>query len=367
MEILRGDRVVLRPYRIEDAEDVAAGCADEVTQRFLPLLPSPYTIEDARWWITEGAPNAFASGSGWAYGFADPATDRVVGGGGMSRGKSLTCEIGYWVAPWARGQGVATEAARLLAAHAFETGLARVELRTDLENVASQRVAINAGFTRESVARGAGATRGDDRRDLIVWARLAGDSGEPTPRVLPDLPGGELTDGIVTLRPLAVADTDDIYALHNLPECWKRSVPPEPPTPEVSARRCAHAASLWLAGNRADFTIRDAATGAFAGDIGLFFPAMGQGMVGYSSTREWRGRGYTTRAVNLLVDWAFNHAGLLRIIAGTATDNTASHAVLTRAGFEREGFQRARLPGPDGTRVDDIQWVRLHPSLTEGA
>ena len=42
---LHGDGVVLRPFRTEDADDVAAGCNDPLTQRFLPLLPGPYTRE----------------------------------------------------------------------------------------------------------------------------------------------------------------------------------------------------------------------------------------------------------------------------------------------------------------------------------
>jgi RimJ/RimL family protein N-acetyltransferase len=362
MEILRGERVVLRPYRDDDASDVAAGCNDALTQRYLSHLPTPYTLDDARQWIGEGVPAAIAAG-GWDYAIADPATDRLIGAVGVRRHGGDRAEIGYWVAPTARGTGAATEATRLLAAHVLANGVHRLVLQNHQENVASQRVALAAGFTREAVARDCGLARDGSHYDQIVWSRLATDSGEPAPRVLPNLPGGELTDGVVRLRPVTVADIDDIHALHILPESWQHSVPPEPPTRERTVRRCALAASHWLAGLRADLTIRDAATDTFAGDIGLFHPELGQAMVGYSQTREWRGRGYVTRAVNLLVDWAFTQAGLLRIIAGTAPDNTASHAVLIRAGFEREGYQRARLPGPDGTRVDDIQWVRLAPKL----
>lgn len=374
MEVVRGQRVVLRPFRPEDAADVAAGCADELTQRFLPRLPSPYTRADAEWWITEGAPAAIAGG-GWAYGLADPDTDRILGGAGLSRHGDDAGEIGYWVAPWARGRGVATEAARLLAARAFETGLARLTLHTDPENIASQRVAIAAGFSREGVARGAGRRRDGSRYDQIVWARLATDSGEPTPRAIPDLPGrttlrgptdlgGELTDGVVTLRPMVAEDADDVYARRSLPESVLRSVPPTPPEREEVRRRCALAPSLWLAGQRVDLTIRDAATDAFAGDIGLYYqeaPTQ-QAMIGYGLAREYRGRGFTTRAVNLLVDWAFAALPLVRIIAGTAPDNVASHRVLARAGFIREAYQRDRLPGPNGTRIDDIQWVRFRPN-----
>ncbi|PWU62344.1 GNAT family N-acetyltransferase, partial [Micromonospora globispora] len=100
--------VRLRPFRLDDAADTAAACADPLTQRGISGLPEPYTEESARWWITEGAPAAWATG-GAAYVMADPATDRLLGGIGLSqpvpaRGQA---EIGYWVAPWARGRGVA--------------------------------------------------------------------------------------------------------------------------------------------------------------------------------------------------------------------------------------------------------------------
>lgn len=370
MEVLRGQRVVLRALRAQDAPDVAAACSDELTQRFLPHLPAPYTLEDAQWWIGQGAPAAIAAG-GWTYAVADPDTDRIIGSAGMSRRRSGG-EIGYWVAPWGRGRGVATEAARLLAARAFATGMPRLELRTDPENVASQRVALAAGFTREGVARGAGEHRDGSRQDLIVWARLATDPGEPTVRTIPDLPGrgplrapndlgGELTDGVVSLRPVISVDADDLFALRAQPDAMLRSVPPQPPDPTDVARRCAVAASLWIAGTRADLTIRDAATGAFAGDIGLYHvdPITSQAMIGYALSPDYRGRGFATRAVNLLVGWAFDQLGLARVVAGTAPDNVASHRVLARAGFVREAYQRDRLPAADGGRSDDVQWVRL--------
>lgn len=367
MQVLHGERIVLRRLRPEDAADVAQGCSDELTQRYLTHLPSPYTLDDARWWIGEGSNGAFASG-GWAFGVADAVTDRIIGGaGGALRGRR-GAEIGYWVAPTARARGVATEAAALLAAHVFASGTHRIELRTHPENIASQRVALAAGFSREGSSREAGTERDGSRYDMTVWARLATDPVGPTPRLLPDLPGGMLTDGVVTLRPTNVGDTDDVFALDNLPEVYLRSVPPEPRPLAQVRRRCALAPSKWLADERADFTIRDAQTDAFTGTIGMFHPesATGQAMIGYSQSPQWRGRGYVTRAVNLLVDWAFREVGLVRVIAGVAPDNAASHAVLARAGFEREGYQRARLPGPDGTRVDDVQWARIRPPAPTG-
>jgi RimJ/RimL family protein N-acetyltransferase len=359
-EVVHGDGIVLRRFRSGDADDVAAACDDPVIQLFLPLLPRPYTRNDAMWWITEGAPNAFLAG-GAGYAFADPETDRVVGGGGYGRLHAGAAEIGYWVAPWARRRGVATAAARRLAAHAFAQGIERLSLKTQWENVAGQRVAIAAGFSREGIERGGGQSRDGGRHDLIVWARLATDPDVPRTRLLPDLPDGELTDDVVTLRPLRAADAFDTYVLRCLPEVVATSVPPKAPEREVIERKCARAEAGWLAGERADLTIRDAATGAFAGEIGLYYgePRTQQAMIGYSVTPAWRRRGYATRAVRLVAAWALHHTGIARLVAGTAPNNAGSQLVLERAGFVREGYQRARLPGPDGTRIDDILYALL--------
>jgi RimJ/RimL family protein N-acetyltransferase len=368
MEVVAvADAMVLRHYRTEDAEDLATGCNDPLVRRFVPAMPSPYTRHDALAWIGESSPPGVAGN--FAFAFADPHTDRLLGGGGFRRAAELTAEVGYWVAPWARRRGVATAAARLLTAHAFGQGVERVSLRTEWENTASQRAALAAGFTREGVQRLGGASRDGTRHDLIVWVRLHTDPAGPTQRVLPDLPGyptsgrGELSDGVVTLRPLGPDDVEESYELRSLPDIIATSVPPQAPDRDRIERSCTRAEAGWLAGERADFTIRDTATSAYAGEIGLYYwePGTGQAMIGYSMMPEWRGKGYATRAARLVTAWAFDVVGVPRVIAGTAPENLGSQRVLERAGFVREGYQRSRLPGPNGTRIDDILYAQVRP------
>ena len=186
----------LRPFAPRGRRTSVAGCARPGDPTVPPVAAAAVHPADARWWITEGAPAAWRGG-GAAYAIADadhrPAARRrraqpVVPGRGQA-------EIGYWVAPWARGRGVATAATRALTAHAFGAGLARLELLTQPENAASQRVALAAGYRREGVRRSAGPGRDGGRYDLLAWVRLADDPPGPTPRPLPDLPDGRLTDG----------------------------------------------------------------------------------------------------------------------------------------------------------------------------
>jgi RimJ/RimL family protein N-acetyltransferase len=365
---VQGDGVRLRGLEPGDVDDLLAGYGDPLVRRFLP--PMPVTREQAEQYVRDVAPSMFADGGG-LYAIADPATGRLLGGIGLdkvvpNRGQ---CELGYWVGPWARGRGVATAAVRALTEHAFHTGTARIELLTHWENAASQRVALAAGFRREGVRRGVVPNRDGGRDDLLAYARLAGDEPGPTERLLPDLPDGELTDGVVTLRPLAPGDVDFLAGLLSLEDVVATSVPPQVPTRAQVAQRCDRAAAHWLAGDRADLLIVDAATGTPTGDIGLYYqePPTGQAMIGYSMMPGWRGRGYPTRAAQLISLWAFAETGIARLIAGALPTNLGSQRVLEKAGFKREAYLRSRLPGNGGRRTDDVQFALLAEDLlTEG-
>lgn len=363
---INGTGVRLRAYRPDDAEAVAIGYDDPLSHRFLPALPSPFTVAHAERFLSEGVTSIFADG-GAVYAIADPETDDLLGGIGFDKvvaGRGQA-EIGYWVGPWARGRGVATAAVRALSGHALDAGLQRLELLTHWDNPLSMRVALAAGYRREGVRRAALPDGRGGRDDLVAFARIAADDGAPVGRTLPDLPGGELTDGVVRLRPLGPADIDFLAVLHGLPDVWQTRVPAVPPTDEDLRRRCTRAAAHWLEGSRADLVIADAATGEPVGEIGLFYqePMTGQGMIGYSMLPAFRGRGFATRAAQLLALWAFAETDIARLIAGALPTNVGSQRVLEKAGFHREAYLRSRLPGPDGTRQDDVQFVLLAEDL----
>ncbi len=58
-------------------------------------------------------------------------------------------EIGYWIRTSCAGRGYATEAVRAVTARAFEAlELEAIQIKTSRRNVASQRVALAAGFSR---------------------------------------------------------------------------------------------------------------------------------------------------------------------------------------------------------------------------
>ncbi|MET9605020.1 GNAT family protein [Streptomyces sp. NPDC006512] len=175
-ETLTTARLVLRPFAERDVPAVRAACDDPTTQRWLPL-PSPYTEAHARWWCTEGAPASLAGGDGIQFAAEDAQTGELVGCFGLksTNWTELTCEIGYWTVPAARGRGFAPEAVGAVAAWALtSTPVRRITLLAATGNTASQRVALKAGFTREGVLRGAGTTH-SGRVDHVVYGLIPGD------------------------------------------------------------------------------------------------------------------------------------------------------------------------------------------------
>jgi RimJ/RimL family protein N-acetyltransferase len=88
-------------------------------------------------------------------------------------------EIGYVVAPAARGRGVAGRALRLVSAWALgPLGLERVELRISADNEPSLRVAERLGFVREGVLRSL-HLKDDVRSDTAVYSLLHGERPRP--------------------------------------------------------------------------------------------------------------------------------------------------------------------------------------------
>jgi RimJ/RimL family protein N-acetyltransferase len=88
-------------------------------------------------------------------------------------------ELGYAVAPGARGRGVATETLRQLTRWAFEEGMERVTALISTDNPASSRVAEKVGYTFEGVLRSVHHIDGR-RGDLQSWSILPGELVEPS-------------------------------------------------------------------------------------------------------------------------------------------------------------------------------------------
>jgi RimJ/RimL family protein N-acetyltransferase len=83
-------------------------------------------------------------------------------------------DVGYWLAPEARGRGLCTRAVRLVSRWVLEDcGAERLQLRADELNPASRKVAENAGFTQEGILRSSRFNRRQGRRvDFVMYSLL---------------------------------------------------------------------------------------------------------------------------------------------------------------------------------------------------
>lgn len=142
--------IVLRLFRADDAPGLVEAARDRAIPR-LTNLPELGSAEWAREWI-ELVERRWRDATRATFAIADARTDGLLGSIGV-RDVDGNGQIGYWVLPAARGRGVATRALRLLSAWAFDAGFGRLQLLTEPENAASQRVAEKAGFRREGLLR----------------------------------------------------------------------------------------------------------------------------------------------------------------------------------------------------------------------
>jgi RimJ/RimL family protein N-acetyltransferase len=170
---LRDGDLLLRPWTEDDVDALVAGCNEPEIARWIPTIPHPYTKEDALAFIRGEVRDDHDA-------LAIELDGRVVGGIGMGlNSEEYRARVGYWVAARERGRGVCTRALRLLSRHALdELEVQRVDLITDPENVASQRVAEKVGFQREGVMR-AHLRHPDGRiRDSVLFSLLPGELRE---------------------------------------------------------------------------------------------------------------------------------------------------------------------------------------------
>ncbi len=174
MTELRGERCLLRPYVANDVDALrTAGDRFEVARWLTARFPHPYTRADAAAWVAivsaENPTNTFMID-------VDGEFAGCVGIQVYDGERTGVAEFGYWIALGYWGRGIATEAARLLLAHAFDArGLRRLKAHVFAPNLASARVLEKCGFIKEATLRQSVADREGNVLDMYLYAKLATD------------------------------------------------------------------------------------------------------------------------------------------------------------------------------------------------
>jgi len=158
---------MLRPFTLDDVPAITRACQDPEIHRWIPVIPRPYTEEDAL---------TFVTAEDLGHQFAITERGELIGSIGMRVNQFKTGHIGYWCAKEVRGRGLTSRALHLVARYGLEElGLGRLELITDPDNVASQRVAEKVGFKREAVLRSHLLHPDGRRRDSVMFSLLPGE------------------------------------------------------------------------------------------------------------------------------------------------------------------------------------------------
>jgi RimJ/RimL family protein N-acetyltransferase len=173
-------------------------------------------------------------------------------------------------------------------------------------------------------------------------------------------PDPPLTDGVIALRPFTEADNAAHVEICQDPEIARFTTVPSP-YGETDARAFLQlVADGVAAGTLIVLAVVDAADhGVLLGSVGLhaISPELGAAEVGYLLAAPARGRGCATRAVALVVGWAFATLGLQRIELRAMAENAASRAVAARAGFHP--VDAPFLHRPELDHLPDVFFARL--------
>lgn len=151
MPVSCDDVITLRPWVAEDASFLLEASADPAIQRYSLSRSRPYTAAEAQEELRDCASTRLTTDPVGRPSGSLVITDAVTGVplgqcgiDGWSPGD--VAQIGYWLAPQARGRGIATRAVVQLTEWLFDLDASRVILTVVEDNHPSVRVAQRAGF-----------------------------------------------------------------------------------------------------------------------------------------------------------------------------------------------------------------------------
>lgn len=165
----------LRPWRMEDAEDVAMAANNpRIAANLRDVFPYPYALEDARSYLESCVQN---QGKGQLT-RAIVVQGKAAGSIGLFVGQDVyrrSAEIGYWLAEEYWGKGIMSQAVSLLCREGFEAfDLARIYAEPFARNAGSRRVLEKAGFSLEGVMR-KGVVKNGQLQDYCMYGLLRED------------------------------------------------------------------------------------------------------------------------------------------------------------------------------------------------
>jgi len=170
--IIETERLVLRPLTLADAPRLAQIADHAEIARRLATMPHPYDERDALDFITR---IRTATSGAACFAITLKGDGELIGTCGYGPAHQQPDEappetdFGYWLGLDYWGKGYATEAARVVLAHAFErSGVAVITTDYQLGNDASRRVLVRLGFRLIGIRRRLSLGSGGDVETMQV-------------------------------------------------------------------------------------------------------------------------------------------------------------------------------------------------------
>ena len=155
--ILTTKHLILRQPKIKDAKDIIEGINNLNISKWLLVVPYPYTMKDARWYINHCAEkNKQKKKDSYSFSIELKSEKKIIGGCGISKidNHSKTAELGYWLNENYWRQGLITEAINVLIEFASKKlKLRRLTIPAYSDNKASNALAKSLGFKYEGRLR----------------------------------------------------------------------------------------------------------------------------------------------------------------------------------------------------------------------
>jgi RimJ/RimL family protein N-acetyltransferase len=159
---LRTERLILRPFALEDAPAVKLYASAVEIAGVTQHIPHPYEDGMAEGWIASHQ-SAFEAGEMSCFAITLREGGEFIGAIGLGFNSSnRSAELGYWIGLPFWGQGYCTEAAGAVLDYGFGVrGLDRIVATHFGRNPASGRVMQKIGMTQEGCLR----------RHVLKWGR----------------------------------------------------------------------------------------------------------------------------------------------------------------------------------------------------
>ncbi|HEY6284593.1 MAG TPA: GNAT family N-acetyltransferase [Ktedonobacteraceae bacterium] len=178
-EELRGERVLVRPYREGDAQALfeAMNESRDHLRPWMPFADEHQTVDESRHWIIQQMAHWLLRDD-LALSIWEQSTGRYLGGTGLypHDWEIGYFEIGYWLRTSAEGYGYVTEAVRLLTNFALDSLKAnRLEICCDELNTRSAAIPKRLGYVLEGRLRNHLATSDGRLRTTLVFSLIPTD------------------------------------------------------------------------------------------------------------------------------------------------------------------------------------------------